>query len=185
MRRCSARCATAWCLSWKGKVAQPGAVCGRFGHVNDMAPTILEAAGLPAPRTVHGVAQKPMDGQSLISSLSNCEPDRPRTQYFEINGKFSLYKDGWYLSGDQDRKPWEVQPTGGARPVVHYALYDLRNDWSQADDVSAANPAKLAEMKAEWKRVAQANNVFPLEHRFGSARAGTSMIGAPPPRKSL
>jgi arylsulfatase A-like enzyme len=162
-------------LSWKGKVAQPGAICGRFGHVNDLAPTILEAAGIPTPATVNGVAQKPMDGQSLLSSLTRCAPNQPRTQYFEINGKFSLYKDGWFLSGDQDRKPWETQPTGGGRPVVQYSLYDLTKDWSQADDVAGANPAKLAEMKSEWQRVAQANNVFPLEHRFGSAR-----ISAPP-----
>ncbi len=171
-------------LSWKGKVAQPGSVCGRFGHVNDMAPTLLEAAGIPAPATVNGVAQKPFDGQSLLSSLANCEPDKPRTQYFEINGKVSLYKDGWLLSGDQDRKPWELQPTGGARPKIEWTLYDLRKDWSQADDVAAANPAKFAEMQAEWQTVAKANNVFPLEHRFGAARAGAALAGQAPPRKS-
>ncbi len=166
-------------LSWKGKVANPGAVCARFGHVNDMAPTILEAAGLPAPQSVNGVAQKPFDGQSLVSSLANCEPDRPRTQYFEINGKFSLYKDGWFLSGDQSRLPWEAMPKDGARPKTVWSLYDLSNDYSQSTDVSAANPEKLASMQAEWQTVAKANNVFPLDHRFGAAR----LAGPPALRK--
>jgi arylsulfatase A-like enzyme len=158
-------------LSWKGKVASPGAICARFGHVNDMAPTILEAAGLPAPRTVNGVSQKPFDGQSLVSSLRDCAPDHPRTQYFEINGKFSLYQDGWYLSGDQSRKPWEALPAEGARPTINWSLYDLRTDFSQADDISVANPGKLKAMQAEWQAVALANNVLPLDHRFGAARA--------------
>jgi arylsulfatase A-like enzyme len=165
-------------LSWKGRVANPGAVCARFGHLNDMAPTILEAAGLPAPRTVNGVVQKPFDGQSLISSLRDCEPERARTQYFEINGKVSLYKDGWMLSGDQSRKPWESLPADGARPKIDWTLYDLRKDFSQADDVSVANPEKVAAMQSEWQAVAQANNVFPLDHRFGAAR-----MSAPPAQK--
>ncbi len=158
-------------LSWAGHTPHPGAICGRFSHVNDIAPTLLEAAGLPAPQTVYGVAQLPYDGQSLVSSLADCDPDRPRTQYFEINGKFSLYQNGWLLSGDQDRKPWGLEPTGGARPTIVWSLYDLTHDWSQSRDLAAANPARLAQMQAEWQRVATANNVFPLEHRFGAARA--------------
>jgi arylsulfatase A-like enzyme len=162
-------------LSWRGKVANPGTVCARFGHVNDMAPTILEAAGLPSPRTVNGVAQKPFDGQSLISSLRDCEPERPRSQYFEINGKFSFYKDGWMLSGDQSRKPWEAMPADGARPKIEWTLYDLSKDYSQSTDVASANPDRFAAMKAEWQAVAKTNQVFPLDHRFGAAR-----MSAPP-----
>jgi arylsulfatase len=158
-------------LSWKGKVAHPGGVCARFGHVNDMAPTILEAAGLPAPRSVDGVAQLPFNGQSLISSLSNCEPERPRSQYFEINGKVSYFKDGWLLSGDQSRKPWELRPADGDRPRIEWTLYNLSKDFSQSEDIAAANPEKLAAMQAEWQAVAKANGVYPLDHRFGAARA--------------
>ncbi len=158
-------------LSVPGKNAHPGGICAQFGHVNDMAPTIFDAAGIPAPARVFGIAQKPMDGQSLIPSLAACQPDKPRTQYFEISGKFSLYHDGWFLSGDNDRKPWQMAPTGGARPETTWSLYDLRKDFSQSTDISAANPAQLAAMKARWQDVAKANNVFPLDHLFGPGRA--------------
>jgi hypothetical protein len=88
-----------------------------------------------------------------------------------MNGKGSLYKNGWFLSGDQSRMPWEALPKDGARPKIEWTLYDLRKDFSQGIDVAAENPEKLAEMQADWQAVAKANNVFPLDHRFGAARA--------------
>lgn len=168
-------------MSWKGKVASPGAVCARFGHVNDLAPTILDATGIPAPATVLGIAQKPMDGQSLVSSLADCQPQRPRTQYFEIGGKMSLYQDGWYLSGDDGRPSWENLPPGGTRPPITWKLYDLRRDFSQSTDLAAKEPARLQAMIAAFRAEAERNNVWPLDHRFAMARAvGTR---APNPRK--
>ena len=158
-------------LSWKGRVARPGAVCARFGHVNDLAPTVLEATGIPAPRIVLGVEQKPMDGQSLVSSLSDCQPEHPRTQYFEIGGKMSLYRDGWYLSGDDGRPSWENLPPGGTRPPITWKLYDLRRDFSQSTDLAAKEPARLQAMIAAFREEAAKNNVWPLDHRFAMARA--------------
>jgi len=168
-------------VNWKGNVASPGAVCARFGHVNDLAPTILEATGVPAPKTVLGVEQKPMDGQSLVSSLSDCQPDRPRTQYFEIGGKMSLYQDGWYLSGDDGRPSWENLPPGGTRPPITWKLYDLRRDFSQSTDLAAKEPARLQAMIEAFRAEATRNNVWPLDHRFAMARAmGTRAVN---PRK--
>ena len=112
-----------------------------------------------------------MDGQSLLSSLSACDPARPRTQYFEIGGKVGLYHDGWFLSGDDGRPSWENIGPGGVRPPIEWTLYDLSRDFSQSADVAAKNPAKLADMQALWRQVAEANNVFPLDHRFATARA--------------
>jgi arylsulfatase A-like enzyme len=157
-------------LAWSGHVAKPGSVCGQFSHLIDIAPTLLDAAKLPAPRMVNGVVQKPMDGQSLLPSLSSaCEADKPRTQYFEMTGKVGLYHDGWFLSGENGRPSWENLPPS-SHPKVEWTLYDLRKDWSQSTDVAAKNPAQMQAMLDLWKQVAERNNVFPLDHRMGGGR---------------
>lgn len=165
-------------LSWPGHVAKPGAVCSQFAHLNDIAPTILDAAKLPAPGMVLGTKQKPMDGQSLLPSLARCDGAKPRTQYFEVGGKIGLYHDGWFLSGDDGRLAWENLPPGGTRPEIKWALYDLIRDFSQSTDLSAKEPARLQEMLALWKQEAERNNVFPLDHRFAMARGAASMRGS-------
>lgn len=165
-------------LSWKGHVAHPGAICGQFAHLNDMAPTILDAAKLPAPDVVLGVRQKPMDGASLLSSLTTCEPAKPRTQYFEIGGKIGLYHDGWFLSGDDDRMAWADMPPTGGHPKMTWRLYDLTRDFSQSTDLAAKEPARLQAMLDLWKQEATRNNVFPLDHRFALARGAAAMRGS-------
>lgn len=158
-------------MSWKGHVAQPDSVCAEFGHVVDVAPTLLDAARIPAPDTVYGVKQKPLDGKSLLPSLAACQPERPRTQYFEITGKVGLYKNGWFLSSDDGRLPWTQTPTAGFDPAnPPWALYDLRTDFAQATDLAGANPGKVKEMVATWQDEARRNNVFPLDHRFSGGR---------------
>jgi arylsulfatase A-like enzyme len=166
-------------LSWPGHVARPGTVCSRFSHLIDIAPTVLEATGLPAPRTVLGAAQKPIDGKSMLASLAACDGAEPRTQYFEIGGKVGLYHDGWFLSGEDGRPSWENLPPAGANPPMQWTLYDLARDWAQATDVSAREPAKLAQMIALFREQARANNVFPLDHRFAAARATLEGRGDP------
>jgi arylsulfatase len=165
-------------LSWPGHVAHPGAVCGQFAHLNDMAPTILDAAKLPAPDTVYGVRQKSMDGQSLLPSLAACDGAKPRTQYFEIGGKVGFYHDGWFLSGDDGRMAWADLPPGGERPDIKWTLYDLTRDFSQSTDLAAKEPARLKEMLALWQEEARRNNVFPLDHRFAMARGASALRGS-------
>jgi len=168
-------------LSWPGHVSHPGSICSQFGHLNDIVPTVLEAVKIPAPDMVLGTKQKPMDGQSLVSSLNACQPDKPRTQYFEITGKVGLYKDGWFLSGEDGRDSWKDIGPGGARPQMQWTLYDLSKDFSQSKDLSGKMPEKTQEMIAEFKKQAWANNVFPLDHRFGAARRDVTGFG--PQRK--
>ena len=160
------------------RAAAPGSVCPRFGHLVDIAPTVLEAAGLPAPETVNGIAQRAMDGKSLLSSLSHCEADHERTQYFEMGGKIGLWHDGWFLSKDDGRTPWMMVPPPGEPHA--WELYNLDEDYSQAHNVSAQNPDRLKSMIALWQEEARRNQVFPLDHRFGFARA----MGHRPPAKS-
>lgn len=164
-------------LSWPGHVAHPGAVCSQFGHLVDIAPTVLDAAHLPAPTRVLGTAQKPMDGQSLLSSLAQCDAKRPRTQYFEMSGKVGLYQDGWFLSGEDGRLSWEMVPKNGPKPPFQWSLYDLDHDFSQSTDLAAKQPEPVQAMIAKWRREAERNNVFPLFHTAGRGRATAAMIG--------
>ena len=157
-------------ISWKGHVANRDSVCAQFGHVIDIAPTLLDAASVPAPDTVYGVKQIPMDGQSLLPSLSHCTPDHPRTQYFEIGGKVGLYRDGWFASQDDGRLPWDYLPPTGRTPKTQWALYNLDTDFSQSTDVSARYPDRLKAMISTWQDVATKNHVFPLDHGYAGGR---------------
>lgn len=164
-------------LSWPDHVARPGAICGQFGHLVDIAPTILDAAGLPAPRSVLGTVQKPLDGQSLLPSLARCDAGKPRTQYFELGGKVGLYQDGWFLSGDDGRLSWEMVSRDGPKPPLQWSLYDLDRDFSQSTDLAAKEPARLQAMIATWRREAERNNVYPLFHSAGRGRVTAAMMG--------
>jgi arylsulfatase len=165
-------------LSYPGHVDHPGSVCAQFSHLIDIAPTVLDAAHLPAPTSVLGTAQKPMDGQSLLPSLHACEGKKPRTQYFEIGGKMGLYHDGWFLSGEDGRLSWETLPPGGPKPEIKWTLYNLSKDYSQSTDVSAKEPERLKQMIALFHEEAARNNVFPVDHRFGMARGSSMMHGS-------
>lgn len=146
-------------VSWKGRIATPGKICAEFGHLVDIAPTLFEAAQVPVPQSVNGVQQKPLDGQSLLPGLTSCNPDRPRTQYFELSGQAGLYHDGWFISNQGGAGT-------GSQP---WTLYDLRHDFSQAHDLSSRYPEKVKQLVALWQQEAGRNHVFPI--RPGLAQA--------------
>lgn len=166
-------------MSWPDHVQSAGGVCAQFGHVIDIAPTILQAAGLPEPRQVHGVAQRPMDGQSLLPSLNACAPQAPRTQYFEMYGKIGLYKDGWFLASDDGRRPWEnFAPKDAGPDAGKWQLYDLSKDFSQSTDLAGKYPDRVAQLRQVWEEEARKNNVYPLDSRFGFARHASARAPA-------
>ncbi len=157
-------------MRWNRHTTKPGSICPQFGHVIDIAPTILDAAGVAAPPKIGGIDQDPMDGVSLLNSLKQCDPDAQRTQYFEIGGKIGLWHNGWWLSRDDGRAPWQLKPSED--PAAYpWELYDLSRDFSQSRDIAGRHPAKLEALIALWDREARRNNVFPLNHNFGFARA--------------
>jgi len=153
-------------IDWPGHVAGGGGIRSQFGHVNDIVPTILEAAHIEAPQVVDGIPQKPMDGVSLLPTLSDPRaPERHRTQYFEVFGHRSIYQDGWLASAFHSHLPWaaalfEDKPFEQDR----WELYHLDEDYSQATDVAARYPAKLAEMKALFEAEGARNQVLPLRN---------------------
>jgi arylsulfatase len=132
--------------------------------VIDVAPTILEAAGLPQPKSVNGVVQEPIQGVSMLYAFDNPDAaDQRKTQYFEIAGNRGIYHDGWF-AGVVHSAPWETKPR---HPLLEdkWELYDTRKDFSLANDLAASNPAKLKEMQDLFMSEAIKNRVLPLDDR--------------------
>jgi arylsulfatase len=138
-------------LSWPARIKDKGGTRWQFHHVIDGVPTLLEVTGIPAPDMVDGVAQKPIEGVSMAYTFDKANADAPsphKIQYFEMLGVQGLYNDGWMLSGVPKRPPWDLLGKAIEDPATafKFELYDVRKDWTQYDDVSAAHPEKVREM---------------------------------------
>jgi arylsulfatase len=165
-------------LSWPERIAKGGGIRDQFSHVNDVVPTILEAAGIAMPTSVNGTAQLPLEGTSLLYTLDQPRaPTRHAIQYFELYGNRGIYKDGWF-AGARHALPWELftNPmkiflTDPAQD--QWELYNVAADFSQARDLAAQQPEKLAEMKALFDSEAKRNRVYPL--------VPIPMVGKPAP----
>lgn len=149
----------------------------QFHHVIDVAPTILEAAGLPEPKVVNGTPQIPFEGVSMKYTFDDPKAkDRHTTQYFEIFGNRAIYHDGW-LAGAVHKAPWEMKPRA-ALTADAWELYDVRADFSLTNNLAAANPAKLAEMQALFMKEAAKYHVLPIDDR-GIERTNADIVGRP------
>ncbi len=165
-------------VSWpKGISAAPG-LRTQFGHVNDIVPTILEAAKLAAPAVVDGIKQKPINGTSLVYSFNDARaPERHVTQYFEVFGHRAIYHQGWMASAFHTRLPWKAfSLEQKSFDADKWELYDLSRDFSQAHDLAAKEPARLADMKALFLAEAAANDVLPLANIIVSTGRGLPSI---------
>lgn len=165
-------------VHWPDGIESKGQLRTQFSHVIDVAPTILEAAGLPEPEIVNGTAQIPMDGVSLLYAFDDASaPERHTTQYFEIAGNRAIYNDGW-LAGTIHKAPWEAKPRATLEGDV-WELYDVRSDFSLARDLAAENPEKLAEMQALFLKEARRNNVLPIDDRSFERLLDPAGVGRP------
>ncbi|MEM6672860.1 MAG: sulfatase-like hydrolase/transferase [Planctomycetota bacterium] len=161
-------------MHWPAGFSAKGEVRSQWHHVNDVAPTILEAAKLPEPKSVNGVQQRPMDGVSMLYAAADAGADeRHLTQYFEMFGNRAIYHEGW-LARAVHKAPW-ADPYQPLQEDT-WELFDTTKDFSLANDVAATEPEKLAELKAVFEREAIHNNVYPLDdrvyERFNAATAG-------------
>jgi arylsulfatase len=164
-------------VHWPKGIRAKSELRSQFHHVIDVAPTILEAAGLPEPKLVNGTPQIPMEGVSMAYSFDAAKAeDRHLTQYFEIAGNRAIYHDGW-LAGTIHRAPWEQKPRRALQEDI-WELYDVRSDFSLANDVAAKNPQKLAELQALFLKEAEQHHVLPLDDRT-LERAIASAVGRP------
>src|SRR5215470_2963246 len=130
-------------ISWPAVIKDKGGLRTQFHHVIDIVPTILEATHIRAPKVVDGIKQSPIEGVSMMYTFNKKNENAPSThttQYFEMFGDRALYHDGWIAGTKVMRPPWIA--IGPTRNVLDYPweLYDLRNDWTQADDIAANNP---------------------------------------------
>ena len=152
-------------VSWPKRITAKNEIRTQFGHVIDVAPTILEAIGLPEPKSVNGVPQIPMQGTSLVYTFDDAKAaERHTTQYFEIAGNRAIYHDGWYARTIH-KAPWEQKPRRTLQDNSAWQLYNVKSDFSLADDVAAANPQKLAEMQALFLSEAGKAGALPLDDR--------------------
>ncbi|MCE9548241.1 MAG: arylsulfatase [Planctomycetia bacterium] len=156
------------CVSWPGHIKDAGGIRHQFHHMIDVAPTILEVTGIPAPGMVDGIRQKPIEGVSFAYTFDKANEKAPsthKTQYFEMMGDHAIYHEGWLASTKVIRPPWVVAGALNQDPFnnVTWELYDLTKDWTQFNDVAAANPEKVKELQELFLKEAEKYNVLPLD----------------------
>jgi arylsulfatase A-like enzyme len=164
-------------VCWPKSINAKGEIRNQYHHVIDIAPTVLEAAGLPQPKTVNGVAQKPIEGVSMLGSFADAQSKSAHTvQYYEVFGNRGIYKDGWYAA-TLHKVSWEAKPRS-SYAEDKWELFNTAEDFSCAVDVSAKYPDKLKEMQAAFLEEAVKYNVLPLDDR-AQARFNATMAGRP------
>ena len=165
-------------VHWPNGFKSRGEVRSQFHHVIDVAPTVLEAAGLPDPTVVDGVPQKPIEGVSMTYSFDDAgAADRHTTQYFEMFCNRGIYHQGW-AAVTRHSTPWVMTPELPALEDDVWELYDTSTDWSQSHDLAAAMPEKLAELKQLFLEEARKYNVLPLDDRR-LERLNSDLAGRP------
>jgi arylsulfatase len=153
-------------VAWPARIADRGGLRTQFHHCIDIAPTILDAAGIPEPVSVNGVAQKPIEGISMTYSFDDPQARSQRpTQYFEMFGNRALYHEGWVAACRHGRLPWEN--LGSADFALdRWELYNIDQDFSEYADLAVKEPAKLKELQDLFYAEAGKYNVLPLDDRF-------------------
>ena len=152
-------------VSWPKGIKATNEIRSQWHHVIDVAPTVLEAASLPEPKSVNGTVQSPIEGGSMLYSFD--KPDAKSThttQYFEIFGNRAIYHDGWF-AGTVHRAPWEKVPRQKLTEDK-WELYDTTKDFSLANDLAAAHPAKLKELQDIFMKDASKYRVLPIDDRL-------------------
>ena len=164
-------------IHWPKRIKEAGGLRSQFHYVTDIAPTVLEAAGLPEPTIVNGIRQRPMEGGSILYTFD--QPDAPtthRTQYFEIGGNRGVYHDGWF-AGTVHRAPWEAKPRADLANDV-WELYHVTEDFSQSNNLASSHPERLKELQALFLTEAAKYQVLPIDDR-SVERMDPSVAGRP------
>jgi arylsulfatase A-like enzyme len=164
-------------MYWPKRIKAQGEVRSQFHHVIDVAPTVLEAVGLPEPRSVNGTVQAPIEGVSMVYTFDDAKAaSRHTVQYFEIFGNRAVYADGW-LAGTVHKAPWEGKPRAELLNDK-WELYDTRNDFSLATDLATKDPAKLKAMQDLFMKEAVKYRVLPIDDRVFE-RLNAKQVGRP------
>lgn len=152
-------------ISWPARITDRSGIRNQFHHVIDIAPTILEAAGVETPSVLNGVPQKPVAGVSMVYSFDDAKaPSTRRTQYFEMFANRALYNDGWVACTTPPTPPWASSSEGVNVDDFQWELYDVSKDFSQADNLATKEPKKLRELQELFWIEAAKYNVLPLDN---------------------
>jgi len=152
-------------IHWPARIKAKGEFRSQFTYVTDVAPTVMEAAGLPFPKSVNGTVQRPFDGTSMIPTFDNAKAKETHaTQYFEMFGNRGIYHDGW-VACTRHSIPWLFSVPNPPLTQDVWELYHVADDFSEAHDLAAQNPAKLKELQALFMTEAAKNHVLPIDDR--------------------
>lgn len=164
-------------IHWPEGIEEKGGLRSQFGHVIDIAPTILEAAGLPEPKSVNGTPQTPIEGGSLLYSFNDANAEeRHTTQYFEMFGNRAVYHEGW-LARTLHRAPWQTLDMPPLESDT-WDLYNVREDFSLVNNLADEHPQKLAELQALFMSEAEKYHALPIDDRV-IARMNPAIAGRP------
>src|SRR5688572_30749870 len=164
-------------IHWPNGIKAKGEVRTQFGHVIDIAPTVYEAAKIPAPKTVNGIAQDPLEGKSLVFSFDNAGAKETHTvQYFEMFGNRAIYSDGWYARTIH-RPAWQMKVS---QPLLEdpWELYNSNDDFSLSNNVASSNVGKLKELQALFMTEGEKFHVLPIDDRL-LERTNAELVGRP------
>jgi len=155
-------------VSWPARIEDAGGLREQFMHVIDVVPTLLEVSGIPAPETVDGIEQAPIEGTSFAYTFDAANAktsSKHKTQYFEMFGQWALYHEGWLLSTKVNRAPWEAFGKANPDPLNNQVLelYDLETDFSQSKNVADQHPDKVKKLKELFIEEAEKYEVFPMD----------------------
>lgn len=165
-------------ISWPGRIKDKGGLRSQFTHVIDIVPTLYELTGITPPTQLNGVQQKPIEGTSFAYTFADAKAkSRHMTQYFSMGVNRGIYHDGWMASA-LGFVPWQPIRTGFDPDKQKWELYNIDQDFSQADDLASANPQKLRELQDLWWVEAARHNVLPLDWR-GVEKFNSELMGRP------
>ena len=174
--------ADAMVISWPKGIdpSNNGQIRSQYHHIIDIAPTILEAAGVEPPKVIDGVEQIPFDGTPMNYAFNNAKAKDTRTvQYYELFGNRGIYADGWTaVTLHRDKRPWILNAEGTLEDDK-WELYNLKKDFSQSNDLAKKNPEKLKELIMLFEEEAKKNNVYPLDGDIGPRFAKMQARAAP------
>jgi arylsulfatase A-like enzyme len=160
-------------VRWPKGIRSKGELRTQFHHVIDVAPTILEAAGLPEPKVVNGVPQRPMDGVSMAYSFEDAKAkERHVTQYFEMFGNRAIYHDGWFARTIH-KAPWESKPRRPLDDDSAWELYDTTKDFSLVNNLAAQHPEKLKQLQTLFLKEAEEQRPADRRPRLRAGERGT------------
>jgi arylsulfatase len=175
-------------VHWPNGIKAKNEIRNQFTHAIDIAPTVYEACNIPAPKTVNGIEQRPIEGTSMLYSFNDAKaPTKHTTQYFEMFGNRAIYQDGW-IARTIHKSPWGSAAFNTLDKDV-WQLYNVNQDFSEANDLAASNPAKLKELQELFLKEAVKYNVLPIDdrnyERFDARIAGRPDLMGPRTKLNL